>query len=315
MDIFSKIKIKLISYLKLIRPVGWAPFYFALLFGLIDSGFVFLDDIFLAFLIYGPLLSGGIYVLNFYSDIEADRASKVIKDIKMSEQPFATGEVSRREGLIFAFVLIFLGLLLSRAINAQFFIISAVCVFFGIIYSFPPRLKQIPFTDVFTNSFVCGLCYLAGWTVFKDLFEMPIYPFFWIFFLIASTYLLTVIMDIEEDRKMKIKTTAVFLGAKKTAALSFWLQVISIVFFVVALLKQQSLAYFLLAPLIIKGPRSFYKLSKDNSRVCDVGKKSVKKSIAGIFILLFIYSVFSIMDINDKIFAEKLTKILVEINF
>lgn len=306
----SIIKLKLISYLKLTRPIGWAPFYFALLFGLIDSGFSSLSGVYLTFLIYGPLLTGGIYALNFYSDIEVDKISKVTKDIEMSKQPFVTGEVSHREGLILAVILITLGLFLSYLINTQFFIIGVISVFIGIIYSFPPRLKQIPFADVFANSFAGSLCYIAGWTVFKNFFEISIYPALWIFFLIASTYLLTVIIDIDEDKRSKIKTTAVFLEVKKATRFSFWLHSISIILFIVILIKQLSLAYLLLIPLMIKSPIVFYKLLKDNSQVYVIGKKAVLKSIVGIFVLLFVYSFLSIIGINDKIPLEELTKLL-----
>jgi len=310
MNVCPKAKNKIASYLKLTRPIGWAPFYFALLFGLIDSGFSSLSNVYLALLIYGPLLAGGIYVLNFYSDIEVDKISKVTKDIEMSKQPFVTGKVSRKEGLILAAILIASGLFLSYLINIQFFIISIIFVFIGIIYSFPPRLKQIPFADVFANSFAGSLCYIAGWVIFKNFFEISVYPIFWIFFLIASTYLLTVIIDIDEDRQSGIKTTAVFLGVKKTVQFSFWLHLTSIILFIIILIKQLNLAYILLMPLMIKSPYAFYKLYKDNSRVYNVGKKSVLKSIVGIFILLFIYSFLSIIGLDDKILLEELMKVL-----
>lgn len=308
MNVFSKIKRKTVLYIKLIRPIGWAPFYFPLLFGLIDSGFLSLGSVYLALLIYGPLLTGGIYVLNFYSDIEVDRISNVVKDIEMSKQPFVSGEVSRKEGLFLAAILIIMGLFLSYAIGAQVFIIGVVFTFIGIVYSFPPRLKQIPFADVFANSFAGCLCYVVGWIIFKDFVEMSIYPLLWIFFLIASTYLLTVIMDVKEDKQSGLRTTAVFLGVKKTVQFSFWLCIVSVIFFIVTLINQANLAYVFLTPLIIKGPFSFYKLSKDNSQVCRVGKKLILKSIIGISILVFIYSLFSIIGFDDRTFLEKLLK-------
>lgn len=310
MNTFFKIKRKIISYIKLVRPVGWAPFYFPLLFGLIDSGFLSLSSVYLAFLIYGPLLLGGIYILNFYSDIKVDKVSKVVKDIEMSKQPFVSKEVSCREGVVLASILIILGLFLSFMINAQFFVISVISVFVGIVYSFPPRLKQIPLADIFANSFAGALCYIAGWVVFEDFFEISVYPIFWIFFLIASTYLLTVIMDINEDKQLGLKTTAVFLGAKKTIQFGFWLYIISILFFIVVLTNQVSLAYIILMPLMIKSPYAFYKLYKDNSQVYSFVKKSVSRSILGIFVILFVYSVFSIAGLNDKMFLEELAKIL-----
>lgn len=303
---FSELKHKIGSYITLTRPLGWAPFYFPLLLGLIDSGFSSLTKVYLTLLIYGPLLAGGIYVLNFYSDIEADRASKVIKDIEMSKQPFVSGKVSRREGLILAAVLITLGLILSLFINIYVFIIGVISIFLGIIYSFPPRLKQVPLADIFVNSSVAGLCYMAGWSVFKDIFEISMYPILWLITLISATYLLTVIIDIDADNQAGLRTTAVFLGAKKAIQISFWLYMLSIILFIIVLKNQINLAYIILIPLLIKSPYTYYKLYRDPSQVYSVGKRATLKSVKGVLILLFIYSVFALVGIDDKAILAKL---------
>ncbi len=305
----SELKYKIGLYITLTRPMGWAPFYFPLLLGLIDSGFSTLIKVYLTLLIYGPLLTGGIYVLNFYSDIEADRTSKVTKDLEMSKQPFVTGEVSRREGLLLAITLIIFGLILSLLINIQVFIISLISVFLGIIYSFPPRLKQVPLADILVNSLVGGLCYMAGWSVFKDIYEISIYPILWLIFLISATYLLTVIIDIDADKQAGLRTTAVFLGSKRAVRVSFWLYIFSIILFIIVLKNQINLAYIILIPLLIKSPYTYYKLYKNPLQVYDVGRRATLKSVKGVLILLLIYSTFSLVGIDDKTILLELIRI------
>lgn len=302
--LISKIK----ACLTLIRPIGWAPFYFPFLLGLIDAGFLSLAKVYLALFIYGPLLAGGIYVLNFYSDIDVDRISKVAKDVEMPKQPFVSGEVSKKEGLILAFILLASGLFLSSLINASVLFVSLLCVFLGVIYSFPPRLKQIPFADIITNSSVGVFCYAAGWLVFRDISGISIYPILWLLFLISSTYLLTVIIDIDGDREAGLKTTAVFLGTNDSVKVSVCLYAISLLFFIIVLVKQINLAYALLAILMLKSPYTFGRLYKDPSLVYKVGKGATVKSIIGFFALLLIYSVIALIGIDDKIVLDEIAK-------
>lgn len=72
---------------------------FPILIGLIDAGFDSLSLVYLTLLAYYPFILGGVYSLNFYSDKEADSESDKEKDVKMSNQPFATGEVGKKEGM------------------------------------------------------------------------------------------------------------------------------------------------------------------------------------------------------------------------
>ena len=94
------------ALLSSLRPIGWIPFLFSLVLGLADAGFVSLREVALSLIIFGPLLSGGIYVVNFYSDIEIDRRSSVVKDLPMWEQPFATGALGAKRALIMAALLL-----------------------------------------------------------------------------------------------------------------------------------------------------------------------------------------------------------------
>jgi len=295
-----EMKEKIKAYVTLIRPMGWGPFWFSLLFGLIDSGFSSLDLVYLSMLIYGPLLLGGIYVLNFYSDIEADKLSDVTKDVAMAKQPFVTGKVKPTEGLILAALLLGSGLFLSLMINLQVFLLSLFLVFIGIIYSFPPRLKDMPFGDIAANAISGGLiCYAAGWCAFNDISNIPIYPILWLVSLIAAAYLLTVIIDIEADRRAGLRTTAVVLGVKNSIRLSFLTCIPSLIFYVLILLTQIKIAYLLILPLLIQSPLGFYKAYRKPSRIYRLAKLAIISSLISIIALLLFYSIISILGISD----------------
>lgn len=297
-----KILQKAKAYITLIRPIGWMPFFFALTFGLIDSGFESIKYVFLVHLIYGPLLLGGIYTLNFYSDIEVDKKSNVVKDVVMAEQPFASGKVGKTEGLVFSICLLVLGLFLSLLVNLSLFLFSITLVSIGIIYSFGPRLKSVPFGDIIVNSFSSVLVYSAGWSTFKKITNVNPYPLIWMFFLIAATYLLTVLVDIEGDRKTNQKTTAVILGTENAYKLSFAFYFTSMIFYVLTLLHMPNLAYIIFAPfLLAKAPHSYLKRIKNIElrNIYELGKTATKYATGGVIFLWILYTALRLAGLKE----------------
>ncbi len=107
------------------RPIAWIPFLFSSLFGMIEPGF---NDVMLAWFvlfIVEPMIISGIYVVNLISDSSIDRKSKVVKDIVMAKQPFATGTCRKIEGIILSLILFVSGLYLSARIELDFFHLDA----------------------------------------------------------------------------------------------------------------------------------------------------------------------------------------------
>jgi len=43
------------AYIKALRPIGWIPFWFSLLLGMIDGGFHSLPNVAVGLVIFGPL--------------------------------------------------------------------------------------------------------------------------------------------------------------------------------------------------------------------------------------------------------------------
>lgn len=257
-------------YMTLVRPIGWAPFLFPLLLGVMGSGlspgqspFTTLKTVIMLIVAYGPLLLGSVYAMNFYADVEADRQSDVKKYFVMSRQPFVTGRVSKRMGVLFISMLAILGLCLSWMINPTVFALGAVLLFVSYIYSFPPRLKGVPFADVVANTFCEGfICYGAGWSAFKDIGSINMTPSIWLILLGASAYLFTELIDIEADRRAGINTTAVFFGVNRTVKLCFWSFALSWFAYAAVLITVKTVIYILVIPFLLAMIKDYSKLVK-----------------------------------------------------
>jgi 4-hydroxybenzoate polyprenyltransferase len=125
----------------------------------------------IGFVIIGPILWGGLYMLNAVIDAEDDRAHPI-----KCYRPFASGRVSTRMGALLASLLIVVGLSLSLTQGAFFGLCAAIMSFKQLAYSLPPlRLKSVFFWDIVSGSlFNSTLRFAAGWVLFKPTAPMPI---------------------------------------------------------------------------------------------------------------------------------------------
>lgn len=302
---------KFVPYLIALRPIGWIPFWFSLILGMIDGGFSSILLVGTGLIVFGPLILGSIYIINFYSDAKCDSESKVSKDIKMSQQPFASGSISPKIGLLYAIMLMVIGLLLAIKINVVFFVVSLYTWIILTIYSLPPiRLKERVFGDIFANSTTAGAAsYIAGYTLFRDVTTISIYPIIWLTLLVASTYLLTVLIDFEDDKKSGLKTTAIVLGVKKAVNISIIIYFISFIFYILTLTVQwRTLAYWIIFLPILKSPISYIKLYRDNTRIYHLAKRGVQWAIFGVFGILIIYIILLVLKIPDTYIIDLVIK-------
>lgn len=303
---------KIPAYIKAMRPIGWIPFWFSLVLGMIDGGFSNLSRVAVGFLIYGPLLLGGIYMINFYSDARFDQMSSVAKDIKMSAQPFATGEIKPASGLLVACCLQILGVVLSAYINLQLLFVSIYTAIVLTIYSIPPRLKEKPFGDIFANATTAGAAsYVAGWSLFQDLRLVSPISMIWVTLLVAATYLLTVTIDIEDDRKVGITTTGTYLGQKMTVKVSTAIYFLSLLFYFVALIMHwTTLAYWILLPPLLKSISTYVKLYRDPSRVAHVAVRAVQSATLGGLAVLSLYVFLAITHTDEAMIVIRIIELL-----
>jgi len=286
--IFRKIKL----LYGLIRPVGAFPFLFCFLFGTLDSNVTFylslVSSLVLVVLIFGP-----IHIINHFSDTEVDRRAVQKKDLNLTKQPFLTGEITKFSGILLSIVIWLIGLIAAYMINFYFFILLAGISIGGIFYSLPPRIKGVPVFDIIFNSTGGAVSYLAGWSLSGNLFDAHIFTMAWLSFLVASTYLFTVIVDYKQDKKAGVKTTAVYFGPSKAIKLSFLLFLASVVFFVFMFLSYKlSIVYYFLIPFWV---HSLYQLPKilksnDNNFSIKLAQNKMKRSaVYCIFWLILLY--------------------------
>ncbi len=263
-ELYQAVFAKVRSYVSLMRPISWMPFYIPLLLAMYDGGMRSLGVFWLVLLIIGPCALGAVYVWNFYSDREVDKKSRVFKDLPMASQPFATGEVSGIEGLIFSFILAILSIVLSYAFLPQAIVwLVAGSLVLGFVYSFPPRLKERPPFDVVANVAAVAVMYPLGWIAAGNkLASLSLGPLGWIMLFILGGYFLSALLDYEADKKSGVRTTAVAIGRKRVLKTVFWSHVASLPFLAYALYVFPSVYYALLLFWLLMGTSSLWRLQR-----------------------------------------------------
>lgn len=152
------------KYLKLVRIDQWVKNLFVFL-PLFFSGNIFETDLFLkslyAFTVFS-LTASSIYILNDYTDIEADR-----KHPEKRHRPLASGVISKRSALtvlgcliVAVAALLFIGQILLRINIWKFAVLIGFYFFMNLAYTF--RLKHVAIIDVTIVSMGFVLRVLAG---------------------------------------------------------------------------------------------------------------------------------------------------------
>ena len=130
-----------------------------------------LPKILAGFLIVGPMLWGGLYMLNGVTDI-ADDAQHPIKCLR----PFPSGRVPLRIGAWVSSILIVLALILGTRMGALFELCLIIMCVKQLAYTMPwPRLKEVFLWDIVSGSLGNStLRFAAGWLLFSNTFKFPL---------------------------------------------------------------------------------------------------------------------------------------------
>lgn len=162
-----------LGLLEAARPAMWLKPLFLMLV----AGAYALKDIpnlgrlTVGFIIVGPLLWGGLYMLNAVTDANDDRIHPVKR-----LRPFASGRISVRLGRVTSLVLILTALLWSLTFGSFFaFCVWLMCLK-QLAYTLPPfRLKRLFLWDIVSGSlFNSTLRFAAGWALFSKNITMPL---------------------------------------------------------------------------------------------------------------------------------------------
>ena len=157
MVVATKTGLNLVDYIQLLRPKQW-----------VKNLFVFSPLFFAAQLTEGRKLlllalgvlafnciASGIYVLNDYRDIEADRLHP-----EKRKRPFASGAIPTSHAFVLIAVCLTLGIVLALMLQPTFLFLLGLYVMLNLGYSF--GLKHVPILDLFIISIGFVLRVLAG---------------------------------------------------------------------------------------------------------------------------------------------------------
>ncbi len=97
------------------------------------------------FLIFGPLLYGGLYTLNDIFDLKYD-----VHNPKKKKRPLVANTVTRNEALTFAVISILFAFFLVYILEPNLMVFLILFILINIMYSW--KLKHIPVIDIIANS-------------------------------------------------------------------------------------------------------------------------------------------------------------------
>ena len=204
--------------------VAVAPFYIG---WFLNTHNIWPDaDLILGMVIMGPMIAGSTLAYNAYTDVRVD-----IFNPRKAHLAYVAGWISPELVLGLARGMVVLGLLLSPLLGWEFTVLTALAVLLSFLYSNPvTKLKSIPGGDVLVNMVGLGIIMpLAGWAATgTSVSEFPHWYLIPIFFALGYLYILTLVPDVEADRKAGYETLAVTLGPRLVIWLGFGFLAISV---------------------------------------------------------------------------------------
>ena len=209
------------AVLQLLKPITWFPPMWAFGCGLVSSGVAAADIGWLVLicgvLLSGPLVCGTSQVVNDWFDQDVDR-------INEPQRPIPSGRVPGRWGLIIAWMMTALSLVVGTVLGPWGFLATAIGLLLAWAYSAPPiRLKQNGWWgNAACGAFYEGLPWFTGALVATG--ALPD----WRILSLAALYsvgahgimTLNDFKSIEGDRQMGVRTIPVQIGPERAALLA-----------------------------------------------------------------------------------------------
>lgn len=204
------------KYIRLVRPVAWIVFLlpFSVGFGIGATKNTNPFHIIFSLIAFVSWMSFS-FILNSLSDKDVDKFHDGrAKDMDLSNQPFVTGEISEKTALFIALILVIISLFFAWLVNYLFFTLFIIANIIGYIYSMPPtRFKTKPIADILCNALAAGAALIAGLSIGGT--NMNLLFILGSFIAASVFYIPTVVTDYDFDKKVGLKTSAVFFGPKK----------------------------------------------------------------------------------------------------
>jgi geranylgeranylglycerol-phosphate geranylgeranyltransferase len=204
------LKEKLLSYIKIIRPINFLITFFSAVVASIIcvEGSLPMIKVILASVAAGLTASTG-NIINDIFDIEIDKFNR-------PERPLPSEKISRNEAFTIYFIFIILSLILSWFVNVQAFLIVAVTTLLLFLYS--KYLKKIPLAGNFLVAFLTGLVFIYGGVVVENP-TAAIIPALFAFLINLIREIVKDMEDVEGDKKAGVITFPIKFGFQKSKIL------------------------------------------------------------------------------------------------
>jgi len=273
---------KLVSYIKIIRPFNFLFVILSVLFG----AFWLVEEIhqFIPYLasLSAALIAGGGYVINDFFDRDIDK-------INRPERPIPSGIISPLIAKRYAFLLFTGGIVISICIKNPW-MISLALGNSVLLYLYACKGKKMGFFGNILVAFVTGSTFIYGGLANNNVKNS--------FFVFGCAFLYTIIRelvkdleDIEGDKKIGAQTVPIIYGEKITLVLTFLSWVFLTILTVLGFHKFYETPIFILiivlcdAYLLVNLLILFLKMSK---KVAGTSEKLMKIDMLLCLILLWI---------------------------
>lgn len=198
----------ILNIIKAARPLLWTKTFWAMFLGsfIVFNSIPPLKEFIIGFIILGPLMWSGLYILNDLSDIKKDRQSG-----EKRYRVIASGKLSVKHALITSISLISLSLILAATINLFFFLAILLTLINQAIYTLPPfRFKESANFDFISCGIIGQVLRLfAGWFLFTSSFNIPIIPILLVISVKTGGFLFYRLTFYKTELKLKYKSTIV----------------------------------------------------------------------------------------------------------
>lgn len=196
----------LLLLMRLNSPVVYFCYFFPAAFGLMlaykndPSDLLYL----LIFMVGSVITRGAGCIINDLFDRNLDK-----KVARTKNRPIASGAISVKEAIILLFALLLIGLLILLSLNTTSIAVGFIAVFLTTLY---PLMKRITYFPQVFLGITINLGCLIGYAVLTDNISMDaMILYFACGFWTVGYDTVYAFMDIKDDKKVGIKSTAIFV--------------------------------------------------------------------------------------------------------
>lgn len=197
--------------------------------------------LFLGF-IWGFFLSGSAMILNDVFDVEVDR-------INVPTRPLASGLISTSVAIVFATIISLVGLVASFFIGKLAVLLYVIFWVIGFSYNWKLKERRF-FGNLFVSSSV-AITIILGSIVVGEPWNTAVVIFSTMVFLFSlGEEIAADAMDVEGDKKRRVKSIPILIGRKNALYISFSLFVIEIALsFLPVILELFGISYLIIISL------------------------------------------------------------------